>query len=293
MAAVLGHPEDAAHWNATIGMADVNRWLHSQWEKDTPSMFGSTANGMHWGNIAPTGMSMFPRNWTLAMAQKWLDDSVNGFSSGDVPLSCVARKDWPKPPWDPNDASYNFVVTPDANWYMLRGLYMHTVDALANKFTLAHLKKYNMEWGIPVAPETRRRDFTMHGDQYSNFNAGKILLILEGIGGIRYSTADDSFTFADNLPREWTFMEFRIPVQKAGADVVWVKARAERLQDGGNVVKRVTVESCPFRNLIVQPWADDARVVATSPAGAVANSPVGHVDWRFRAENATVVLTLQ
>ena len=46
--------------------------------------------------------------------------------------------------------------------------------------------------------------------RYSNFNAGKILLFLEGIGGLRYSAHDDSFTFADNLPTEWTFMEFRV-----------------------------------------------------------------------------------
>ena len=68
--------------------------------------------------------------------------------------------------------------------------------------------------GIPVAPEGRHRDFSLFGDQYSNFNAGKILLILEGIGGLHYSTTDDSFTFAENLPKEWSFMEFQVPVQK-------------------------------------------------------------------------------
>lgn len=105
---------------------------------------------------------MFPRNWTIAMAQTWLDDSINGFSSGEVVLSCLARKFWPKDV-DPNSAAYNFAVTPDANWYMLRGLYRQQVVALANKFTLSHLKNYNMEWGIPVAPETRRMNFKMHG----------------------------------------------------------------------------------------------------------------------------------
>ena len=55
--------------------------------------------------------------------------------------------------------------------------------------------------GIPVAPEGRHKDFSLFGDQYSNFNAGKILLILEVIGGLHYSTADDSFTFAENLPK--------------------------------------------------------------------------------------------
>ena len=68
--------------------------------------------------------------------------------------------------------------------------------------------------GVPVAPESRHRDFSLFGDQYSNFNAGKILLILEGIGGLHYSTTDDSFTFAENLPKEWSFMEFQVPVQK-------------------------------------------------------------------------------
>merc|ERR1712232_291860 len=126
--------------------------------------------GMAWGGVAATGISMFPRNWTVAMAERWLEDSTNGFSSGDVPLTCVAKKDWPKGPVDPNSASYNFMVTPDANWYMLRALYNKNVDAIANKFTLAHLKKYNMEWGIPVAPETRRMNYEMHGDQFSNFN---------------------------------------------------------------------------------------------------------------------------
>ena len=82
---------------------------------------------------------------------------------------------------------------------MIRPLYLHTVDRLANKFTLAHLKGYNMENGVPVAPEGRDSNFTLFGgnnervysynskpfflDKYSNFNAGKILLILEGIGG--------------------------------------------------------------------------------------------------------------
>ena len=37
-----------------------------------------------------------------------------------------------------------------------------------------------MEWGIPSATEGRHLDDSIFGDQYSNFNAGKILLIIEG-----------------------------------------------------------------------------------------------------------------
>ena len=71
----------------------------------------------------------------------------------------------------------------DGNWYAIRPLYLHTVDRLANKFTLAHLKTYNLEAGVPVAPEGRDQDYALSGDKFSNFNAGKILLLLEGIGG--------------------------------------------------------------------------------------------------------------
>ena len=73
----------------------------------------------------------------------------------------------------------------DGNWYAIRPLYLHTVDRLANKFTLAHLKTYNMEAGVPVAPEARDSDYQRFGDKFSNFNAGKILLVLEGIGGVK------------------------------------------------------------------------------------------------------------
>lgn len=186
---------------------------------------------------------------------------------------------------------------PDGNWFMLRSLYMHNVDALANKFTLGHLKKYNMAWGeIPVAPEARDDDFDLFGDQYSNFNAGKILLLLEGIGGLSYSVNDDAFTFADSLPKNWTFMEFRVPVVKdAGAGTpTWVMARSERAcQSGGKVVKTVTVTSNPFKTLNLRPWAEDGTVVSSSPAGGSANQSVGHVDWSVNASSATAVLTLE
>ena len=72
----------------------------------------------------------------------------------------------------------------DGNWYAIRPLYIHNVEELANKFTLEHLKTYNMEGGVPVAPEGRDSSYALFGDKYSNFNAGKILLILEGIGGL-------------------------------------------------------------------------------------------------------------
>ena len=43
-----------------------------------------------------------------------------------------------------------------------------------------------MENSIPVAPEGRDSNYQRFGDSYSNFNAGKILLLLEGVGGMPF-----------------------------------------------------------------------------------------------------------
>ena len=66
----------------------------------------------------------------------------------------------------------------------------------------------------PCSQEARRLDLTEFGNQFNNFNAGKILLYLQGFGGLRISNTEDSFTFADTLPTNWTFMEFRVPVMR-------------------------------------------------------------------------------
>ena len=192
MAAVLGKEEDAVHWNETINMENLQWHLNNGWNSSA-FMYGLNGKGVAFGNIAPAAISQFPREWVVQMAEHWLDDSEKGFNTW-IPLSTRARQDWFE--------GYGkfFFITPGSSWYMIRPLYIHTVDRLANKFTLNHLKRFNMENGVPVAPEARRKDFTRSGDSYSNINAGKILLVLEGIGGLRYSVHDDSFTFADNLP---------------------------------------------------------------------------------------------
>jgi hypothetical protein len=61
MAALLGHPTDASHWNETVGMATVDDMLRSQWD-ESQSIFGAHSDSVGWVSIAPTGMSMFPRN---------------------------------------------------------------------------------------------------------------------------------------------------------------------------------------------------------------------------------------
>lgn len=120
-------------------------------------------------------------------------------------------------------------------------------------------------------------------------------MILEGIGGIHYAAHDDTFTFADNLPSNWSYMEFRVPVQKLGVDAVtWVTARAERrVVESRKVIKTVTVKNNPFKRLRIQPWAEDIQVTSVSPpVGRDVDPPIGHIGWLFEASNASVTMDL-
>jgi hypothetical protein len=94
----------------------------------------------------------------------------------DIPLSTTAKRDWDKVP-------SHFSITPDTNYYMTRGLYVQNINKIANNAFLTHLKKYNMRWGIPMAPEGYTQNFTLCGDTYNNFNAGNLDIMMMGIGG--------------------------------------------------------------------------------------------------------------
>ena len=46
------------------------------------------------------------------------------------------------------------MITPDAHWFAICGMYKQHVDNYANTLTLHHLKNYNMKWGIHPKSET-------------------------------------------------------------------------------------------------------------------------------------------
>ena len=86
-------------------------------------------------------------------------------------------------------------------------------------------------------------------------------------------------------------MEFHVPVMKE-SDVTWVKARAERLSQDGNIRKVVKVESNPFGRLIIQPWVEEAEVTSKFPEGDHDDATFGHKKWIFNAESAEIELNL-
>merc|ERR1712019_149901 len=123
-----------------------------------------------------------------------------------------------------------------------------------------------MRWGFPVAPEGYNTDFLPFGDQYSNFNAGKIIAYLEGFLGLKINVVDGTFEVADNCPTEWAFMETRVPIQVNGR-TEWTMVRVERSEQAGQLTKTVSVVGNKLKTLNIRPWTE-GRAVLKEPAAA-------------------------
>ena len=108
----------------------------------------------------------------------------------------------------------SFGYTPDTAYFTLDGMFRQKLKGVASELTLNHIENYNWSetWGIPVAPEAYQRDLTLFGDQYSNFNAGKLLLYIEGLAGLSYSIPDKKVHIGPALPEVWETMELRLPI---------------------------------------------------------------------------------
>ena len=134
---------------------------------------------------------------------------------------------WPCPSRQCKPVDHSFGYTPDTAYFTLDGMFRQGLKKIASKLTLNHLANYNYheEWQVPVAPEAYKRNLDLFGDQYSNFNAGKLLLYLEGLAGIKYSLPDQKLSIDPALPETWEWMEVRLPI-----DNQWTKVRYT--QDG-------------------------------------------------------------
>ncbi len=144
-----------------------------------------------------------------------------------------------------------------------------------------------------MASESRDINFDPWGDQYSNFNAGKILLILEGIAGLSYSVVDHTFTVCDHLPKEWDYMEVIVPIKENG-QTRWTKVRITRLKGSDSIEKTVKVEGNSQSTLYIQPWLEGLNLKSVSDPNYDANQPRGHIGYTFAGKpNVAVTLELE
>ncbi|MCH2059249.1 MAG: hypothetical protein MK183_01355 [Verrucomicrobiales bacterium] len=235
MATLTGNQEDIEHWRKIVRRDPdhVRNMFDQRWEMNGVSgYFAAPDNGMimtngFWAMRSP----YFPNEYARTMVQTWALDREKGFYGDFFPLamSKIAMKTFKKP------VDYSFGYTPDTAYFTLDGMFRQRLVKEASELTLNHLENYNYHagWKIPVAPEAYRRNRTLFGDQYSNFNAGKILLYLEGLAGLQYSIPEKKLKIRPAIPETWDWMEVRLPL--AGQ---WTKIRY--------TAKRIEVKGCPL-----------------------------------------------
>ena len=236
MAKLTGNDSDIKLWQKAIRRDPdhINLMFKQRWEQNgIPNYFAGPKNGM----IMTTGLwamrsPHFPKEYAKSMVNAWALDKEKGFYGEFFPLA-MAKESMEK---FKTKVDHSFGYTPDTAYFTLDGMFRQGLTDEASKLTLNHLANYNYHksWQIPVAPEAYKRDLTLFGDQYSNFNAGKILLYLEGLGGLKYSLPGKKITIRQALPKSWDWMEFRLPI--AGQ---WTSIRYNK--DG------VHIKGCPIQ----------------------------------------------
>jgi hypothetical protein len=263
MARLTGHGEDVEHWERAepVGPNRIRTWFDQRWQANGHAQFfAGPANGM----LMTTGFwhmrsKYFPRDYALSMVASWAMDKDKGFYGDFFPLamSRQAMKAFA------TKADRAFGYTPDTAYFTLSGMFRQRLGDPAWRLTLNHLENYNFssDWNIPVAPEAYTRSGRRFGDQYSNFNAGKLLLYLEGLAGLEYSIPDRRLVVHDTMPTDWTWMEIRLPIRMQGeTKTYWPVIRYERSESGDRTTKSIRVSDCPLR-VTIEPWAEERRVI--------------------------------
>lgn len=240
MAHLTGNEEDVAHWRELVRRdSDHIRLLFDQrWEMNgVPDFFAAPDNRMlmtnaFWAMRSP----YFPREYAVAMVRHWALNKEKGFFGEFFPLA-MARESMRN---FSTEVDHSFGYTPDTAYFTLDGMFQQGLPESAG-LAVNHIENYNWHdaWQVPVAPEAYERDLSLFGDQYSNFNAGKILLYLEGFGGLHVSVPERRVTIRPALPSSWEWMEIRLPV--AGS---WT-----RLRYTGD---EVDVSGCPFTVEVIE-----------------------------------------
>lgn len=291
MAKLTGHPEDVAHWRTVVPLdpEQVRRFYEQRWEinGNTNYFLGPKGGKLMTTGFWPMRTKYFPREYAVKMVETWALDKEKGFFGEFFPLA-MSKQAMNMPS---TRVDHSFGYTPDTAYLTLIGMFRKHLGDPAWRLTLNHLLKYNYhdQWDMPVAPEAYDRDGLPFGDQYSNFNAGKILLILEGLAGLDYSIPDGTFRVRDTMPATWDWMEIRVPLRKARAEeTTWTRVQYERESDGANTRKSIAVTNCPLQ-VTIEPWLEGRKPTAEATvkggqAGKLQSPPPGYTGYRFSGE---------
>ncbi|MEM6691927.1 MAG: hypothetical protein AAF664_21030, partial [Planctomycetota bacterium] len=266
MAKVAGYPSDIEHWRNLVSLQpnDIRKWFVTRWQANGhANLFAGPKDGMLMTNsFWHLRSKHFPRDYALKMTSAWATNNDKGFLGYFFPLA-MSRQSMKK---FETDVDHSFGYTPDTAYFTLSGIFRQHLGDPAWKLTLNHLENYNFhtDWNIPVAPEAYTRSGDLFGDQYSNFNAGKLLLFLEGLAGLEYSIPDNRLVVRDCMPKTWQWMEFRVPVTMPDEkQTQWTKIRFERTRKGDSIEKSIAVSDCPL-GITIEPWTEHENAISIS-----------------------------
>ena len=199
MAELTGNLNHVEHWEKLIKQDPdhVRLMFDQRWEANGHENFfmGPKDGKLHTNAFWAMRSKHFPREYAERMIQSWALNQTDGFMGEFFPLA-MAKKAM-KVFTSPDDLAFGY--TPDTAYFTLDGMFKQGFPKIASELTLNHLENYNYHkgWKVPIAPEAYRRNLDLFGDQFSNFNAGKILLFIEGLVGVSYSVPDQIFKIRD------------------------------------------------------------------------------------------------
>ena len=300
MARLTGYDRDVEHWQTLVSQDPnhIRHWFDQRWQANGfQKFFAGPPNGM----LMTTGFwhmrsKHFPRDYAVQMTDAWATNTDKGFMGDFFPLA-MSRQAMRRFTSKPDQA---FGYTPDTAYFTLSGMFRQRLGDPAWKLAVNHLENYNYQadWKIPVAPEAYTRSGKLFGDQYSNFNAGKLLIFLEGLAGLEYSLPENTLIVHDTMPKTWTWMEVRIPLRtKTDRTNRWPVIRYERSRSGNEITKSIRVRDCPLQ-VQIEPWSEGLPVIGShnQPAPLRTSSPSRYPHYRrytFDPDRTEAAVTLQ
>ncbi|MHC4706177.1 MAG: hypothetical protein ACYS8I_03700 [Planctomycetota bacterium] len=118
----------------------------------------------------------------------------------------------------------------------------------------------------------------------------KILIIIEGMGGLEYSVPDSSFTVSDCMPEQWSFMQWRVPI-KIDGKMYWPRIDVTHKQNGRTVSKTVSITGNPMANLHIRPRLEEGTVLSAPPGYAKEDQGRSRIGYTFKTTSKHSVTT--
>ena len=292
MARRTGHPEHVPHWDRLVSgdPGSIRQWFDQRWQSHGHAkLFAGPPSGHVTTNPF---WHLRRRDFSIQYAAEMTSSWVDRFDGRIFPSTVADMTD--NATDDP--VASDFGYTPDTAYFMIDGLFRSEQTDVASGRAIEHIIGYHHhpEWNLPVAPEAYTRSGQLFGDQYSNFNAGKLLLLIEGIAGLRVSVPDNQLWVRDAMPKSWSWMDVWVPIaQPRTNQTEWTHLRYERRTLDDRIIKTVAVEGCPLQ-VRHETWCEERfvqRLVVDDYDVSMSN-PTPMPRHRIRADGWRIELTL-